>query len=33
LLNSLEKQQKLEFDGIHAFTDGMVKLRYDVVRS
>lgn len=31
LLNSLKGQQKLEFDGIHAFPDGMVKLRYEVL--
>ena len=31
LLNSLNELQKLEFDGIHAFSDGVVKLRYEVL--
>lgn len=31
LLNSLKELQKLEFDGIHAFSDGVVKLRYEVL--
>ncbi len=32
LLNSLKKHQHLEFEGIQAFSDGLVKLRYEVVR-
>lgn len=31
LLNSLSKPQKLEFEGIQAFSDGLVKMRYEVV--
>ncbi len=31
LLNSLKELQRLEFDGIHAFSDGTVKLRYEVL--
>lgn len=32
MLNSLASPEKLEFEGIEAFSDGLVKLRYEVVR-
>lgn len=32
MLNSLKRQQKLEFEGIQAFADGLVKLRYETVK-
>lgn len=31
MLNSLSKPQKLEFEGIQAYSDGLVKMRYEVV--
>lgn len=31
MLNSLSKPQKLEFEGMQAFSDGLVKMRYEVV--
>lgn len=31
LLNRLERPQALEFEGIQAFSDGLVKMRYEVV--
>lgn len=32
MLNSLNKHQLLEFEGIQAFSDGLVKLRYEAIR-
>ncbi|MCH9809302.1 MAG: dihydrofolate reductase family protein [Alphaproteobacteria bacterium] len=32
MLNRLKRKQKLEFEGIQAFSDGMVKLRYETVK-
>lgn len=32
LLNSLDRPCKLDFEGIQAFSDGLVKLRYEVIR-
>ncbi len=31
MLNSLDKHQNLEFEGIQAYSDGLVKLRYEVI--
>ncbi|MEQ8824803.1 MAG: dihydrofolate reductase family protein [Filomicrobium sp.] len=32
MLNSLDKRQHLEFEGIQAFSDGLVKLRYEAIQ-
>lgn len=32
MFNALKRRQTLEFEGIQAFSDGLVKLRYEVIR-